>query len=303
MPYTNPSILKSLKLPAISSHKGDNGKLTIIGGSQLFHGASLFALKTASRIVDMVYYSSIKPNQELTTYLKKRLYSFINIPSGKEADYIAESDAILIGPGMVRGTKKYTGTKETGNKTKQKVLSLIKKFPNKKWVLDAGALQVIKPEILYDLHHCIITPHPKEFYQLFGHKLTNLNLQEKSNLITQTARDFTLTIILKGRIDIIASNAGDQTFGRLPQTKNKNHKVSVILNKTGNPGMTKGGTGDVLAGLVSALFCTHDSFTSASIAAYINGLAGDQLWKRRGPFFNADDLADQVPLTLWNELN
>jgi hydroxyethylthiazole kinase-like uncharacterized protein yjeF len=285
MNYIDSSFLKKFKLPAKNSHKGDNGKLTIIGGSQLFHGASLFALKTASRIVDMVYFSSIKQNQELTSYLKKRLYSFINIPTDKESDYIAESDAILIGPGMVRGSKKFTGTHETGIQTKDKVLSLIKNFPNKKWVIDAGALQVIKPEHLFDLPNCIITPHEKEFYSLFGHNLTNLNLQEKSNLIAQTAKDFTLTIILKGRIDIIAS----------PE--------KIILNKTGNPGMTKGGTGDVLAGLVSALFCTHDSFTSASIGTYINGLAGDKLWKKRGPFFNADDLVNQVPTTLWKEVN
>ena len=51
--------LKKLYVPSSSSHKGENGKLLIIGGSVLFHAASLWALQVASRIVDMVFYSSV----------------------------------------------------------------------------------------------------------------------------------------------------------------------------------------------------------------------------------------------------
>ena len=59
--------------------------------------------------------------------------------------------------------------------------------------------------------------------------------------------------------------------------------------------MTKGGTGDVLAGLIAALACMNDPFTSAVIGSTINKKAGDELYKTVGPFINATDLANQIP--------
>src|SRR3989339_1751339 len=94
--------LKKLYMPSPSSHKGQNGKLAIIGGSHLFHGASLWALKVASRIVDMVFYSSVPENIELTKNLEKEIYDFIAVPRGKIDDYIKEADAVLIGSGLPR---------------------------------------------------------------------------------------------------------------------------------------------------------------------------------------------------------
>ena len=284
MQYIDSSFLKKLNTPPKNSHKGDNGKLTIIGGSKLFHGASLWALKVASQIVDMLYYSSVAENYELIKDLKKELYSFICIPEGKENDYLSQSDAILIGPGMVRGDESYTGTGESGEQTKQKVLNFLIKFPDKKWVIDAGALQAISLSDLEKLQNVIITPHEKEFEKFFQLQITNYELEEKAELVFQLAKKHNLTIVLKGPKDIIAS------------------PTNLILNKTGNEGMTKGGTGDVLAGLISALFCTNDAFTSATVGTYINGLAGDFLYQSVGPYFNADQLATQVPKTLWEEI-
>jgi len=62
--------LKKLYVPASDSHKGENGKLLIIGGSVLFHAASLWSLQVASRIVDMVFYSSVPSNNELIQQAK-----------------------------------------------------------------------------------------------------------------------------------------------------------------------------------------------------------------------------------------
>src|SRR3989344_3085848 len=70
-------------------------------------------------------------------------------------------------------------------------------------------------------------------------------------------------------------------------------------NHTGNQGMTKGGTGDVLAGLTAAFFCRNNALTSAAAGVFLNGLAGDQLYKKIGPYFNAEDLVEQIPKTLW----
>jgi len=270
--------LEKLYQPSKDSHKGQNGKLTIIGGSKLFHGASLWALKTASRIVDMVFYSTVKENEELAKKLKSEIYDFICVPRDKVTDYINQSDAVLIGPGMVRGDKDYTGTNETGEQTKKLTKKLLDKFPNKKWIIDAGSLQEIKQEWLKKLNKAIITPHKKEFIQLFNPRQEEIkNLKE---LVQKKAKEYSCTIVLKGKEDIICN------------------QEKCLINKTGNEGMTKGGTGDVLAGLIAALACKNDLFLAASAGIYINGLAGDQIYKEKGPYFNASDLCEEIPKIL-----
>ena len=94
--------LKKLYLPKEDSHKGQNGRLLIIGGSHLFHSASLWALKVASRIVDLVHYSSVQENNKIVQDLKEEFRDGIVVPRTEIENYIEEDDCILIGPGMVR---------------------------------------------------------------------------------------------------------------------------------------------------------------------------------------------------------
>jgi len=252
------SDLKKLYKPPKDSHKGQNGKLCIIGGSRLFHGASLWALKIASRIVDMVYYSSIPANNRITEKLKPKIFDFITVPRNEVEDYIEESDAVLMGPGLMRV-----------GETKELTKKLLFKFPKKKWILDAGSLQMMEKEWLKKLPNVIITPHKKEFQQLFG-----------ARKVSSMAKHYDCIIVLKGPIDYVCS----------PE--------KCAYNTTGNEGMTKGGTGDVLAGLIAALACKNDLFSSACAGVYVNGLAGDRLYKKVGPFYNASDLCDEVPKVL-----
>ncbi len=254
--------LEKLYRPQKSSHKGQNGKLTVIGGSRLFHGASLWALKTASRIVDMVFYSTIKENEELTRKLKSELYDFICVSRSKVEDYIKESDAILIGPGLTREESTTKITKE-----------LLFKFSHKKWIIDAGSLQMMEKEWLKKLDQVIITPHSKEFTRLF-------EVEASPEKASEMAKLYDCVIVLKGPVDIVCC----------PQ--------ECVLNKTGNEGMTKGGTGDILAGLIAALACKNDLFLAASAGIHINGLAGDRLYKKVGPSFNASDLCEEIPFVL-----
>ncbi len=291
MRFIDPSIIKQLKLPIKNTHKGDNGKLTIIGGSKLFHGSTMLALQVASRLVDMTYFVSVEENLEFTNTLKNGLYSFIAVPYGKEADYIEQSDAVLIGPGMVRGNEEYTGTGESGEQVRKLVLDLLEKFPNKKWVLDAGALQSVKAEEIFRIgvKNLIVTPHKKEFTTFFETRSKEYgawdDIEQTANFIREIAGIYNCTIVLKGPIDIITD--GKDTF----------------FNKTGNEGMTKGGTGDVLAGLVASLATTNDALTATLVGTYMNGFTGDELYKKVGPYFNADDLAKKVPEVIWRSLN
>jgi len=73
----------------------------------------------------------------------------------------------------------------------------------------------------------------------------------------------------------------------------------VISIEGGDPGMTKGGTGDVLAGLVAALACTNDLLTASVVGSIVNKRAGEVLAEKYGSFFNASMLITAVPEALW----
>lgn len=245
--------IRKLTVPAAGSHKGQNGKLLVIGGSHLFHAASLWALQVASRIVDLVHYSSVPENNEL---VKKEFRNGIVVPRSDLDAYIAEDDCILIGPGMVRDSETETITN-----------TLVTKYPNKQWVIDAGSLQMMDISLIPK--HAILTPHHGEYARMFG-----------DQDITDVAKKYHCIVLLKGDKDIASSG-----------------KETRVI-EGGNPGMTKGGTGDVLAGLIAALACKNDPFLATIAGSFINKKAGDALYKNVGPYFNATDLASQIPVTM-----
>jgi NAD(P)H-hydrate epimerase len=259
--------LKKLYVPAAASHKGQNGKLLIIGGSVLFHAASLWALQVASRIVDMVFYSSVPENNALVEKEKAEFRNGIIIPRNKLQHYIEDADCVLIGPGLPRED----GVEKGDDDTKQLTEKLFKVYPNKKWVVDGGSLQVIKPEVLPKT--AIVTPHHQEFQTLFQLEPTVENAQKM-------AEKFNVTILLKGEKDVVCDA-----------------RNSVIISG-GNAGMTKGGTGDVLAGLAAALYCKNEAFLSATSASFINKKAGESLAQEMGIYFNASDLTNEIPAVM-----
>ncbi len=273
----DPELLKKLYIPDPASHKGQNGKVLLIGGSKLFHAASLWPLTVMSRMADMVFYSSVSDNNDLVKSAKKEFRNGIVVPRDKLDSYIKEADAVLIGPGLPRKD----GQEEGDDDTKELTERLLGKYPDKKWIIDGGSLQTIDPNILLDLKTTpILTPHQGEFETLFS---TKFNLQEAEPVLS-LAKKYNCVILVKGVEDIVASSS------------------EIISTSGGNAGMTKGGTGDVLAGLVTALYAKNDAFTSAACASYINKKAGEQLSKTMGLYFNSSDLADEIPKVLSNLL-
>ena len=283
--------IKKLNLPSPFSHKGENGRLLIIGGSGLFHAASLWAAEIASRIVDLVFYSSIKENNEIFLSLKKKFLNGIVVKREELPSYIEEADCILLGPGMVRPKtpppaslriedfKKIADLPDEGWQTYFYTKLLLARYPQKKFVLDAGALQVLSPEQLLGLRITpILTPHKGELLRLFKDKVGARSLLQKDVLL-ELSRRYRCVILLKSQTDIICS------------------PKECFLVKGGNAGMTKGGTGDVLAGLVAALYCKNEAFLSAVAASFLNKKAGEELFEKMGFWFNATDLVAQIPRT------
>jgi len=291
------TIVKKLSFPKPSSHKGQNGRMLLIGGSTLFHAASLWSLTVASRIVDLVHYCSVPENNEIVKNAKEAFRNGIVISRNDVEDYIKEDDVILIGPGMVRtesalvtsdklqvtSIEEINAIKDEGEQTYYLTNYLLKKYPEKQWVIDAGALQML--ELEHIPKHAILTPHHQEFEGLKC-KLQNANLKmiiQNSKIEEQVrgfAKQYGCIVLLKGPVDI-ASN-GEET--------------KEIAG--GNEGMTKGGTGDVLAGLIAALACANNPWEATLAGSVINKKAGEELYKTVGPFFNATDLSDQIPKTM-----
>jgi len=287
--------LESLKMLSRPIDRPENGQVTIIGGSDLFHGAPLLALKVASRIVDMVYFSSPEESVgKAALNLKSKLLSFIWVPWDELESYIQKSDAVLIGPGMKRWHNEKDRNKyqtagilkeydQAGTETKFITEKFLRQFPNKKWVIDAGSLQVLNPGLIPS--NAVITPNTAEFKILFGSQARNLDPlmqdeEKKIIFIAQMAKKYHCNIVLKGPITIVCS------------------QEKCVRVRGGNSGMTKGGTGDVQAGLTVALLARNDPFLAASCSAWIIKKAADNLYKRVGGVYNADDLADEITKVL-----
>jgi len=210
------TLFKNFSLPKLNSHKGQNGKILIIGGSSLFHAASLWAAEVCSHFVDMVHYSSTIQNEKIFHELKKTFRNGIIIPQKELNHYVKEDDVILVGPGMMRDGVE-------GEYTRRVVLKLIEEFPDKKFVFDAGSLQMMDKEWLLKLRApAIVTPHQKEFELLFDVSIHRSKEEEKISIVQETASKYHCTILLKAVIDIISD--GKETY----------------VVKGGNAGLTKG---------------------------------------------------------------
>lgn len=243
--------VRQIVLPKNNSKKGENGRVLVIGGSRLFHVASFWSACIASKIVDMVHFSSpvMENNELMRVRAKENFWEGIVVPWEEVEHYIEEDDAILIGPGM-----------ERGEETRQLVNDLLRRYPSKKWVVDGGALQEVDPRLLNE--KMIVTPNIRE-QEILGNKIPD-----------------GVVILAKGVVDVVIR--GEE-------------RVEIV---GGSAGMTKGGTGDVLAGVVVGLYAKSPAMACCVVASQANKRAGEVLEKRVGTFFSAVDLIPEVQKVL-----
>jgi ADP-dependent NAD(P)H-hydrate dehydratase / NAD(P)H-hydrate epimerase len=255
-----------------SSHKGDNGRILVIGGSEDYTGAVYLAAKSAAEAVqalaalragadlvrvaapEKVAWAINSMSPDLITVKMKGKY--LGLKHYKALQKLVDGcDVLLTGNGL-----------SLNNSTKQLAAKLIENNPGKLKVIDADAIKAIR---LQEVENAIFTPHKGEFSVLLKNSgLNEDNLQRKlgSNVV-----------LVKGSVDRIIS------------------QKNIALNKTGNPGMTVGGTGDVLAGLCAGYLAqSKDLFKSACTAAYVNGSVGDRLYKKYGNGLIASDFLGEI---------
>jgi len=296
------SILSHLSIPKSDSHKGQNGKVLIIGGSSLFHSASIWAAEISSFLVDIVHYSSTIENNQVFLSLKKKFHNGIIVEQKDLLDYVKEDDAVLVGPGMIRSQKKISDyalpagrqglritnfndlikIKNEGEYTYYLTKYLIENFPEKKFVFDAGALQMMDRQWLLKLKVSpIITPHQGEFEQLFGVKIKQCSQEEKIALVEKNAKEFKTTIMLKTITDIISDGE------------------TACVVEGGNQGLTKGGTGDLLAGLTTSLYSSNQSVIAAAASSILLKKSAESLYLKYGYWYNIDKLVEEIPKKLF----
>jgi NAD(P)H-hydrate epimerase len=278
--YAGPgNVLLVTKTRRPESHKGDFGRLLVIGGSETFSGApALVALAALRTGVDLAYVaapektayaiSSMSPDL-ITLKLEGNHLNLNNIPFLKT--YIEMVNAVALGPGLGL----HVETKEA-----VKVIIDAVESAGKPLLLDADGLKAFaefKRKLSVPL---VLTPHAGEYAILTGKRLPE-DLKEKIPEVQKTAAELGAVILLKGPVDIISD-------GR-----------RFKLNFTGNPGMTVGGTGDVLSGVVGAFLAQqNDPFEAAVAGAFINGAVGDFVFAEKGYHMVATDLISWIPRVL-----
>lgn len=264
------------------SHKGNNGRLLIVGGSSDYSGAPAIAgMAAIGAGADLVYVAAPEKAAEAIKSTSPDL--IVKSLEGDRlslahADEILEMsdnvDAVLVGPGA--------GIDDDTSKLFNVLAAKVKK----PIVFDADSLKQVELSLVKNRDDIVLTPHIFEFKSFFKVSkdlkldIDSYDFKRVDGNITefqQIARQIKGTVIVKGQYDLILQN------------------TRFRINKSGNSGMTVGGTGDALAGIVTSLLSQgSDTFDSACLGVFINGLAGDRAFDVKGNGFSATDLVSYV---------
>jgi NAD(P)H-hydrate epimerase len=272
---TSSMVRKYIRPRKPNSRKGDNGKVLVVGGSYMYHGApilsSLAALRTGC---DLVYTAVPKVNAPSTRAISADL---IVIPLADSKLTRGSVNKLLgqIPVGIDSATIGMGLAVEDIEALKLLVKSLIER--DVRLSLDASAL---RKEILPTIKakNVLVTPHASEFERLFGEKISE-NKNTRISIVEKHAKKNSITILLKGMDDIISNG------------------TKTLVNSKKTPAMTVGGTGDVLSGIVASMLSRNRNLVEAAAsAAFLNGQAGKTIQKNIGMHMIATDLIDVLPL-------
>lgn len=253
------------------SRKGDFGSLLIVGGSRLYTGSlALNALAALRSGCDLVTIAAPQRAADIAARVAPDIIAYplkgdcLAPAHVKELNTLKEGkDALVIGGGLGR-------KKESGD-----MVNIFLQKLTMPAVVDADAIHGVAKNKSVIKNNFVLTPHPGEFFALTGKKAGN-EVKQRMHAVKKSAAELGCVILLKGHVDVISDG------------------TRTAINKTGSPYMTKGGTGDTLAGICGALLCRTDPFTAACAAAYVNGRAG-QLAAGKKESLLASDVVERIP--------
>ncbi len=266
------------------ANKYSAGKTLVIAGSSDVPGAAIYTTNVAIYSGSGAVFLAI-PKGAKTTAQTNVNSAIVYAYEGDSGSYFSPetvselnekikwADVIAVGPGLGRTEK-----------TIEAVVKLLKKYPTKKFVLDADALFAIGK---YGYKHLnlknkVLTPHHGEFAQLLG-----ITTDELKNNLLEYARGFATEtksfLVLKGAPTIILNPDGE-----------------VFINTVGNPGMAKFGTGDVLTGIIASFIAQNKRIEESLFSAvYLHSLDADLLADRVSELgITAEDLILNIPETI-----
>ena len=275
-----PGDVKILRKRKSDAHKGQAGRVMVIGGSSFFRGALEYAGKAAAKIADLVYHCSPEPCSGAIEKIPDFLGTCLQgdyLTTGHLREIIERvdqyrCDTVVIGPGLGLGPA--LGIKE---ETRKLVVGLAKELKDKKMVIDADGLTAISEDLNILRKNVVLTPHRGEFRRLSNQDPTAEN-------VAHFAKKYGCVMVVKGPVDII-SNGTETKF-----------------NFTGNPGMATGGTGDILSGAIAGFAASNDLFEASCAAIFVTGLAGDFVQRDKGYYFTSTDVLEKLSEAIkWSE--
>jgi NAD(P)H-hydrate epimerase len=251
------------------SHKGDSGRILVIGGGPYTGAPALTALAALRAGADVVTVATprsasstiagFSPNLIVRELSRDHLCpEDLSVLKG----LIARHDVVVMGMGLGRDPQTHDALSQ--------IIPLCTRA-----VIDADALQPNLPL------KGIVTPHVGEFKRISGMELSGLGYQERIDPVKSFARDKGLVVLLKGKVGLVSNLITDGQ--------------TIRANTNGNPGMTVGGTGDVLAGVTAAFYARTTALRAATAAAYVNGRAGDLVYVEKDYGMMATDVIEKIP--------
>lgn len=263
-------------IPRPSSHKGQNGRLLIVGGGPYTGAPALVGFGALGIGTDLVHIAT--PALAATVVAGYSPAFIVHPLAGHRLlredlrqiqDLTPRVDAVAIGPGL----GDLDGTLEA-------IRDIIRTL-SVPIVIDADGIKAVAadPKSLAG-KSAVITPHSREFQLLTGKPLPG-KAEERAPIVRDLAKSLGVTILLKGPVDIVTDG------------------IRLKFNYTGNPGMTVGGTGDVLCGITAGLIAKGMTpYDAARLAAFTNGAAGDLAFQEKSYGLTSVDVADRLGLVL-----
>lgn len=305
---------KVVKVPRLArrprdAHKGDCGRVLVLGGSTGMLGAAALCANAAYRsgaglvrvAVEGFLAGDIAPMAPCATfipYLISRSTWEFRDPRQRQADPIADRQLMEIAWNVIQVAMRANDVAAIGpgwgvDATRHFLLELILEQGERPLVIDADGLNVLSrlrewPERVRTYIErgaaanasIVLTPHPGEMKRLLeSAQLKDDPRKDREAAAASLAARTGAVIVLKGAGTVVA------------------HDKRLFLNKTGNPGMATGGAGDVLTGMIAALIGQKLSpFDAAVLGVHVHGAAGDLAAKALGEVsMMATDILDQLP--------
>ena len=236
------------------SHKGSFGTVAVIGGASGMVGAPLLAARAALKLGSGCVHVGMLADNALSVDI---LQPELMLHNAQAALRLPKLDVLAIGCGL--------GYDDTAQKILQDALKL-----HTVLVLDADALNILalRPDLRIMLisreDASVITPHPGEAARLLGCNTEEVQAA-RSEAAQELAKRFHSTVVLKGAHSLCVTRDG-----------------KIYVNKTGNPGMSSPGMGDVLTGIIAAFIAQGlDVDQALLLAVHLHGAAGDAMAKQK----------------------